>query len=186
MKNNTLLFDCDDVCIDLLSCWLKELNLRYNINYTPNDIKGWHLENYIKEINKDEILSVLFDNNFFKKIEPIPGAVKYLHKLKDEGYNIKIVTASYVKSLPAKMDKFFEIFPFLEWKDIIIATDKSIIAGDIMVDDHYDNLINNSYVKYKLLYAKTHNSCYHNDNNIIVINNWEDIYNFIHKIAEVI
>ena len=41
------------------------------------------------------------------------------------------------------MNRFFELFPFLEWKDIIIATDKSIIAGDIMVDDCYDNLINN-------------------------------------------
>jgi len=178
---NPILIDCDDVCIDLLGAWINELNKRYNLSYTPEDIKTWNIAIHMPELERNQIFEVLKEESFYKNLEPINESQIYLNKLIDNDYPIRIVTAHDYHSIKFKMDRFFELFPFLRWEHIIVAKDKSIINGSCMIDDNYENLISNKLVNKKILFKQYHNSAHHMDKTNIdhITCSWHDIYRFI-------
>lgn len=175
-----ILIDCDDVCIDLLGVWLNRLNSRYNLSYSPEDITMWDISKCIPQLTSEQIFEVLGEEDFYKTIEAIPEAYEYLKKLKDNNYPFKIVTAHDYRSIKYKMDRFFELFPFITWNDIIVTKDKSLIDGFIMIDDNYDNLTSNKLIYGRILFKRFHNEEYHKECDIdMVSSRWEDIYNYI-------
>ena len=59
----------------------------------------------------------------------------------DEGYVIKIATASHYQCLPYKLEyAVFPIFKWITYKDIMVVFDKSLIKCDFLIDDYHKNL----------------------------------------------
>lgn len=175
-----ILIDCDDVCIDLLGAWLKYINNKYNLNYEPSDIKTWNIPHHIQEISQTEIFDVLKEEDFYDNIQPIEGSIEYVKKIIDMGYPYRIVTAHDYYSIKFKMVRFFKLFPFIPWDKVIVAKDKSLIDGSIMIDDKYDNLISNTLIDKKVLFKRHHNANYHMCDKMDHVScSWHDIYRFI-------
>lgn len=73
-------------------------------------------------------------------------------------------------------------YPYLCWKDVIIAHDKKLINGDVLIDDGVHNLENAKYKK--LLFDQPHNRSYNaEENGMIRVHDWNEIYRAICEIA---
>lgn len=110
------------------------------------------------------------------------NAQEVLCRLKDDGHTIRVVTASHFNTVPPKVAWLLEHYPYLKWEDVIIASDKSIINGDVMIDDGTHNLEVSSCMK--ILFDRPHNRKYDADRSgMIRVHNWDEIYELISHIA---
>lgn len=178
MKPLTILFDADDTIENLLECWTATLNERYHLCVSPEDITDWDISKFYNVLTPKQVFSVLEEDEIWNRLEPIPGSQCALQKLYNEGHNLYMVTATNYKTCEAKMNRIFELFPFLNWEHVIISHNKQMIKGDILIDDAPHNLIDGDYLK--ILFSKSHNDsfdCY--SHKIIRVNNWDEIYSYI-------
>lgn len=183
MKKLTILVDMDDVLVNLVECWVAELNMRYGTSVSVEDITSWEITEAFPSLTEERIFEPLHDSDFWYKLSPLPDAPKCLVNLLNKGHVIRIVTASYYKTLPAKMDVLFRDYPFLNWSDVIVADDKKLIRGDVLIDDGIHNLEGAPYKK--LLFHQPHNKSYNAEaNGMIRVYNWHEVYENICKIAE--
>lgn len=136
MRKLTVLVDMDD-CIEKLSfAWSKYLNHKYGLNVPYEAINQWDVSKAYPTLTKDQVYGPLLEDDFWDWVEPIDGAAETLLKLKEDGHDVLIVTASTYHTIKAKMEKvLFRYFPFLTWDDVIITCRKHLIAGDVLVDD---------------------------------------------------
>ena len=180
----TILIDMDDVLQSLVKAWTCELNNLYGTNVTENDITSWDIAKFFPNLTKTQIFAPLNNSNFWSdNVRSVDGATKILKQIIDDGHIVNIVTASYYKTLPEKISNFLNMFPYLKWENIIIATNKNNVIGDVIIDDGLHNLIN-SPCPYKLLFNRPHNQDFdtNTENKIIRVNSWNDIYKFISEL----
>lgn len=75
---------------------------------------------------------------FYAELEPIEGWVDAMHGMKDAGHDIFIVTTPWDTNPTCADDKRNWVAKYLgeEWRRrVIITSDKTMIHGDILVDD---------------------------------------------------
>lgn len=176
MSKATVLVDMDDTIENLLSQWLTWLNNKYKTEYKPQDIRKWELSDYFQGISRDKVFEPLHLQEFWDTVEPKEDAVKYLKMLIDDGFKIVIVTSTHYSTVQPKMERvLFKYFPYLSWKDVIIADNKQLIDGDYLIDDGIHNLIGGKYKK--ILYTAPHNEDIDvADTDITRVCSWEEIY----------
>ena len=175
MKKFIVLVDMDDVLENLVECWVAELNSKHGTCTSVEDIVTWQIDEFFPTLTKQQVFAPLYDNEFWSKLSPLPDAPEYLKMLIDKGVVVRIVTASYYETLPAKMEMLFRAYPFLSWNDVIVAYDKKLIAGDVLVDDGVHNLEGAPYKK--ILLTRPYNKDYDvAANGMVRVNNWHEIY----------
>lgn len=171
-----ILIDCDDVLLNLLDHWIDYLNDKYQLNYSANDIKSWDISKWIPELTRMEIMDCLYQKDFYDEIEPIAGSYSFINKLKQDKIPFRVVTAHNYVTIDAKVRRILNIYNGnITWDDIIVASDKSIINGSIMIDDNINNLLNNKFIKTRLLFARPHNHKYKNDPRIYYVKDFDEI-----------
>lgn len=184
MDNRIIGVDLDDVLWDLLDLWMSKHNEITDDCVTPEDIKSWDVTQYINKGNRDILFYILEQSDFWDTINPMPESQKYLKQLIDDGYDIYIVTASSHRTLHNKMERFFELFPFIKNNQVIVTERKQMIDLDILIDDNPANLCNASYKK--ILFDRPHNRwCIEKEIGAVRLSNWEDIYNYIKELLPV-
>ena len=178
MKKGLIITDLDDVLIELLAEWVHRLNVQYGTNVTVDDIKDWDMIKAFPMVSEDKICEPLLNPEIYRSMKPVKDAVKYLTKLHDEGYVIKIATASHYRCLPYKLEyAVFPIFKWITYKDIMVVFDKSLIKCDFLIDDYHKNLEGSTACK--ILMNKPYNQC--STVHDYRVNNWKEIYDIIHK-----
>ena len=178
-SNITLLIDMDDTIENLLEAWTAHLNKKYGTNVLPKDVNTWDISRCFPSIDRKNVYAPLYDNEFWKTVQPKPDAVKYLKMLKELGFNLYICTTSNYETIRCKLEHIIsEHFPFISWGQVITTNNKQLINGDILVDDGVHNLIGGSYKK--ILMSAPHNLDYDTDKNDMVrVNSWAEAYNEI-------
>lgn len=86
----------------------------------------------------------------------MPGSVGVMEQL-NRNYELFIVSSAmeFPLSLYEKYQWLQQHFPFLSWQQIVLCGSKQVIAGDIMLDDHFKNL---DHFKGKtILFSQPHN-----------------------------
>jgi len=76
---------------------------------------------------------------FFEGLMPLDGAIQAYKWLKDQGYDVKFLTAPSVYNPMSYMEKRISIekwFGFTACKDLIICDDKSLVKGDYLIDNN--------------------------------------------------
>lgn len=177
MKNKlTILIDMDDTIEDLVCKWVELLNHRYNLSVSKDDIVDWNISTFFPTLTKDEVYSVLDEDELWANVQPKVGAVEYVKRLVDDGHNVFICTSSGYKHLRSKMDLvLFKYFPYLTWSNVIITSNKQMVRADILIDDGVHNLIGGSY--FKILMNSPNNSSYDaKSNGMIRVYNWKEAY----------
>jgi len=155
MRKLRVLCDADDCLENLSKVWADEVNFKFGTNVKWQDITEWDREKFFPTLTRDQVYSPIYENVFWNKISPIPGAEKLINSILSDGHEFYIVTATNYQTCGAKVKKLLEMFPMLNWENFIIASNKQMIDGDILIDDAPKNLIGGAY--HKILFDRPHN-----------------------------
>ena len=136
-----ILVDVDNTLCDNMGEWLRIYNEAADDNVKPEDIVTWDIESYLKPEWIPYFWEVAYPRSF-QKSKPFPHARMAIVELMVAGHEIAYVTAGVCVG---KMEWLFD-WEFSEGKvalapkNVIIAYDKSLIIGDILVDDGLHNV----------------------------------------------
>lgn len=141
IKKGIIGVDQDDVLAELIPKWLKYYNKEYNDNLTVNDIKSWNIHQYAKPECGEKIYDILSIHKFYRDLDVVENSQRVLEKL-SEDYDIFVITDAMATrmSFKAKFDWLGEHFPFINKKNYVFTGNKSIFAGDYLIDDGVHNL----------------------------------------------
>lgn len=186
MKKLTILVDMDDVLENLVECCVDELNKKCGSSLCEEDITDWRIAKFFPSLTNEDLFSPLNTAEFWGKIAPMQNAQDILKKLIDDGHTIRIVTASHYATVPAKIKRLLEMYPYLKWEDVIVASDKSLIFGDIMIDDGTHNLEVTS-CGLAVLFDRPHNRSYNDEvAGMVRVETWDEIYEVVSEFADML
>lgn len=183
-----LIIDFDDVICDneFLVCY----NEFFHCNKKQSDFKGYFIDAEIKDLEtKKAFGEYVIKRNFYKNATIKEGSVEAVEKLSKK-YSVYICTAyymDYVRNLcgtilEQKYSFIAEHIPTFDMSKIIFTNSKSVVNGDIMIDDNVNNLITNNACT-KLLFTAEHNESIEKEelikHNIIRVNNWKEVLNIL-------
>lgn len=144
----TILVDADDTTLDLHTEWIQN---RYNVDYKDNllrsMVKTWNIDKYVKPECGRKIYDYLKDKDLYASVKPIEFAVFGVQRLRELGYRVIFVTAYFNEQKVECLHNhgFLKEYPYNDgrWNtatDVIMANDKSLIKGDLLIDDRYENV----------------------------------------------
>lgn len=87
---------------------------------------------------REIIAQVMVEHGFYARLEPIPGAKQALKGMVKAGHDVRIVTSPWVSNPTCASDKLNWIVRHYgsHWGSrVIITTDKTLVHGDILIDD---------------------------------------------------
>jgi 5'-nucleotidase len=110
---------------------------------------------------------------FFRQAPVMPGSIEALQAL-NKKYDLFIVSAAmeFPGSLIEKYNWLAEHFPFIHWQQIVFCGSKTVVDGDIMIDDHFKNL--DGFKGQTILFTQAHNEG-HDERGHKRVYNWGDI-----------
>lgn len=182
-KKLTILVDVDNVLEDLIAAWVEALNIKYGTSVSPLDITEWDITKFFPGLSRNQVFSPLHTKELWASLTPLPGAEEYLLRLSEDGHDIVLLTSAHPDTVSDKYKFINKYFPFISFKNIIFASRKQMVKGDILIDDAPHNLIDGDYIK--ILMTAPHNSSFNAyKNNMIRVETWEEIYKLISSISE--
>ena len=183
MKKFTILVDMDDTIENLLEGWVSWINAKYGTTVDWHDIRSWDISINFPGLTKEQLFEPFYIDDFWDWVKPIPYATEMLHQLLVDGHDIYIVSATTPETLPAKMERvLFRYFPYLKWENVIIASRKQMIRGDILIDDGVHNLVGGDYIR--ILMNAPHNRDFDEKAyGMTRVYGWAEIYAMITEMA---
>lgn len=137
----TILVDIDSTITNFGEILLLANNHLHNTNYRYTDITSydWFDKTFPNPWKPTKYQC------FWNTVEVNPAAITTIEQWVRQGHQVYLVTASHFNDmLGYKIRKTLEAFNpnLINERNIVIAQDKSIINGDLMIDDCVDNLYN--------------------------------------------
>lgn len=168
----TILVDIDSTITNFSEVLLRYLNRLYNTKYHYNDIVSydWFNKTFAQPWLPTE------HDYFWDDVKVNSEAVSTIESWVKQGHQVYLVTASHFNSLLSyKIKRTLESFNpnLINERNVIIAQDKSIIRGDVMIDDCIDNLC--SFDGLPICYAQPWNKFWWGFRDDL----WDSIDNFI-------
>lgn len=171
-----ILVDVDSVIADLMPAWLRVYNKEYDDSLRVEQITEWDMTKFVKPECGTKIYSYLHDPSLYDEVFPIDGAISSIHWLRQHGYDIRFVTSGIQ---PAKiiwlgnkgllMSEHFLFSP-----DVVIAHDKRLINGDILIDDNLKNC--ESFQGKSILFSQPWNDVV---SNFFRASSWPDVIQYL-------
>lgn len=183
MRALTVLVDIDDTITNLGKAWVTWLDKKYGLDVQWQDITEWDIRQFFPSVREQDVYKPLSDPDFWDTVEPRGDAQYYLKRLIDDGHEVYILTSSIYSSVKEKFDRvLFKYFPYIEWQKVIIAYNKQMIRGDVLVDDGVHNLEGGDYEK--ILMDAPHNQKYDAEaHGMRRVYSWKGAYRAITQIA---
>lgn len=139
-----MLVDMDNTIVD----WDGEFIRRYSeasgqdplvVEKLVRNREKFEIEENFQASERAQVMEVIASPGFYESLEPLPGAVEALHKMVDEGVDVKLVTAPHpLCAGSCAREKFISVERLLgpEFLErMIITRDKTQVQGDLLVDD---------------------------------------------------
>lgn len=184
MRKLTILIDMDDVMVDFVPAWVNYLNNRFGTKVKPEDIDDWHMKNFFPEVPGNLVYEILEEPGFWDTVKPKQGAAEHIRMLKEDGHTVCVVTASHYRTLIPKMESvLFKYFPYLKWSDVVIAKNKRLVVGDVLIDDGIHNH-DGCTCECRLLMDAPHNRKFSAEKlGLIRVHSWKEIYKAIYELS---
>lgn len=175
----TILIDADGVLEDLTQKWVVYINEKYGTSVKHEDVTEWDMTKCFPTLTREQVYGAELEDELYERLELYENAVRYVKQLINDGHTIFVVTTSPYQVIRAKVERVvLKYFPFLSWENVIITSNKKMIRGDILIDDGIHNLLGGEYMK--LLMTAPYNKNYNaEENGMIRVNNWAEIYEVI-------
>lgn len=136
-----ILIDMDGVICDLITPWFEAYNKDYQDNLLLEDLVSWDTPNLVKK----ECGRKIFDywtHELFLSLKPIKGAISSIAALVAKGHEVVIVTSPPFGCANAKYTWLKKHLPFIPYTNIIMASKKHLLQGDVFIDDSPKNVKN--------------------------------------------
>lgn len=182
MKTLRILCDADDTIENLSVHWIDALNKAYNTTVKKEEVTDWDMQEAFPRLSREQILEPIYRKDFWKRITPIKDSGHYLRRLIEDGHDLYIVTATNYQTSDVKIARLMELFPFLQPEKIIVAHNKHIIRGDVLIDDGVHNLLGGEYRK--LLFTQPCNKSFDAEGNGMTrVHSWKEVYGTIKEMC---
>ena len=179
MNGEVLLCDADDVIENLVECWINTLNRRFGFNVRKEQIIDWDMTRFFPELTEKQIYAPIFEKSFWSKLSAIPDCFEVIREC-NEKYDLHIATATNYQTCDTKIERILALYPFLNWKQFIIASNKQLLRGKYLIDDGIHNFAGGEYQG--ILFTQPHNAAYDAEAaGLIRVYNWHDIGNLLLK-----
>jgi 5'(3')-deoxyribonucleotidase len=130
---------------EVICAWTKRIVEWYNedkgTSYTRDDVKAWNVTDSLPD-SRDFIRSCMRYPEFYRDLEPMPGAIEGMMHLCLR-YDVIIATA-VPKSAPIAMSGKFEWIrrnmPFFPLDNFVSIHRKYLLDGDLLIDDGPHNI----------------------------------------------
>jgi 5'(3')-deoxyribonucleotidase len=154
-KKLKFLIDVDGPLCEIHDPWLAEYNEDFEDTLTVADIHGWNIEDIVKPACGTQIFKYLNRKSVYEKAQVSPGALEAVSALSQLG-DVYYLTAGLFSPKFEWLDaKGFLSIPGLSAKSIIVCEDKSMIEGDVIVDDRVANML--GVRRLRIIYSKPWN-----------------------------
>lgn len=173
----TILVDIDSTVTNFSEALLKTNNVIFGTDYTYDQIATY---NWFNATFTDP-WTITKHPSFWDVVKVNPDAVSTIESWVKQGHKVYLVTASHFNdSLGYKIKKTLEPFnpKLINERNIIIAQDKSVVQGTIMIDDCEENLDNFNGIK--VCYAQPWNK--ERSNYLLRTSDWNKIKGMIKTI----
>lgn len=166
----TIVIDCDGIVYQCDEAILKDINAKYGTNYTIDQISVWGLTG-------DPILDKKFeyytDRDFILSQPCYTGAKEFVAELQARS-NLYFCTAVRAEGMSARAEALMRDFG-VEQRQIIIASDKSLVTADYFLDDSPYN-IERSIAMHPVLFRRPWN---HDVSGVMSVSKYEDFLCFL-------
>ena len=169
-----ILIDMDDVIADATQRFLEWYERDFGVHYTKKDLYGTKLHLIVPEEHKKTVKEYPFREDFFKDLAVIDNSIEMVKELHNR-FEVYIASAAmeFPFSLPHKNQWLDAHFPFIHWKRRIFCGVKSVLKGDVLIDDHDFNL--SVFQGRAIMFSCSHNM---NETKYERLNNWRDAEKF--------
>lgn len=142
MKKETkiIFVDVDDVCARLSEVWLGRYNKDYNDNLTDKDLTDWNIDKFVKPECGLKIYHYLKDPGIYDEVVPRDGSIEGVNILRELGYKVLFATSCPIEVAGRKFHWLKQYDYIKKERDYIEIRDKSLLKGEYMLDDSYDNV----------------------------------------------
>lgn len=100
--------------------------------------RTWNFERGLAAAERAIVAEVFASPGLFAELAPIDGAVEAAHEMLAEGHDVRIVTAPMTSNPTCLDEKRHWVVEHLgeSWLErLVITRDKTIVRGDILIDD---------------------------------------------------
>lgn len=177
-----LIIDCDDVLLDLNSRALQVFNAENGTDYTEDIFTDFDIYKCLPFELAEKYTALWLREDIWRSLSPVYHAQWGMKKLIDDGFEVFVATSTHYSNFVWKIELLQAYFPFIDSSKIICIKDKSLLHGDIMVDDCAANLISNLYC-HRICLEKSWNQNVHDEvYGIHRCKTWDEIIDTIEKI----
>ena len=165
----TLITDVDDTCLSLMPTWLSLYESESGHHLEESDILDWNIKQYVLPEFQERFMEYVEFPEVFYGSKPVEGALDGVQFLKSLNWRIVYCSANNPENV-----KWYWLkeHGFIEKKeDFIQALDKSLIRGDLMLDDKF--AYTKSFVGTSFLLKRPWNIQYTGDSQIYRVDNWK-------------
>ena len=174
-----ILIDIDDTITNFCDVLLEDLNKIYNKNYKREEVSSWswlseHFEKPWIPLEKED---------FWNNIKVNQDAINFIENLRKNNNEVYLVTAAFPNdTLGIKIRTTISFFnpELINYHNIIVCYNKSVINGDIRIDDGIHNLINNESINFLYTQPWNKNIDTRKYKNLIRMNSWNQL-DFLNK-----
>lgn len=139
MKKLDIVFDNDGVKGMWLECALKKYNQEYGAKLKREDVFTGNLSKVV--LPGTDIMKYTKDKAVFRQMEAIPEAQALIRKLSKFEHRIFSCTA-VSPSIVETRAKWTKVnYPEIDESRYIFTSDKSLVGGDVFIDDGLHNLV---------------------------------------------
>jgi len=140
MSNRIIAIDVDGTIADLLPEWLGRYNRDYHDTLTEDKIVRWGIHEFVKPECGTKIYEYLKDPTLYDNVQPYPGAIEAIQKIKFMGYRTVYPTVTPIETPGIKFNWLKKFGLIEDMRDYIEVTDKSLVAAYMLIDDRPENL----------------------------------------------
>jgi 5'-nucleotidase len=141
MSDMLIMVDVDGVVADLHSVWYKLYNEEYGDDLTHERVTDWEVHKFVKPECGKHIYTYLDIPGLYDEVKPIDGALTGVQYIRNLGHRVVFATSglsqAYAKYLWLE-SKGFE--PGNWGSDFVSVHDKSLLKGNLLVDDAFHNV----------------------------------------------
>lgn len=138
-----VLLDCDGVLSDFVGAALGVIGEVTGRWYGPSEVTRWDFGNLFEsERESRAVWAELSGPGVAQELEVLPGAVDAVLRLRDAGHEIYVVT-SPMPNCPTwtyERELWLRDHFGIDRGHIIHTSAKSLVCGDVLVDDNLDNV----------------------------------------------
>lgn len=182
-------FDLDGVIVDSPQKVCLYINKRLDLNLTMNDFKTYCMEDALPPKYRWIVETAFKDSALWKEVKLIDGAYDIIQRLWDEGHEIYFITSSLPENLKKKIGHLARNLSFMPydyvWKHTINTQCKQLIKVDVLVDDALHNLTGDRDY-FSICMDMPYNQTTEIIPNFTRVKNWDEIYDRIHMVENLI